>query len=145
MTPHPSHRRAYANFCRCGRTIDGQLEALGGTRIAPRVDVNREDYTAIDSWIDAALLELGTLELRTGAELEGTPAAALWSTGGAPAGADKKKAWGRSRPFMARVTAIESLCSVQSADDKDTGVWVERSAWGMALVLIDCMHIQVGQ
>ncbi|KAK2080572.1 hypothetical protein QBZ16_000426 [Prototheca wickerhamii] len=85
---------AYANFCRCGRTIDGQLEALGGTRIAPRMDVNREDYTAIDSWIDAALLELGTLALRTGAELEGTPAAALWSTGGAPGRRRQEKGLG---------------------------------------------------
>lgn len=124
--PTPSvrlhHCRAYSNFCRCGRTIDTQLDGLGATRIVPRMDINREDYAAIDSWIDAVVGELGTLELKTAGELEGSPGAELWSEQGVAglSGQERKKGWSRSRPFMARITAVESLCNVQNAADKDT-------------------------
>lgn len=64
-------RRSYQHFCRCGRTLDARLEALGGSRFVPRADINREDWRAIDAWIDGVLAALPSLGLRTAAELGG--------------------------------------------------------------------------
>ena len=46
-------------------------------------------------------------------------------TTGAPAadtsaGAPKKRRWGKGRPYYGRVVAVEGLCTITSADDKDT-------------------------
>lgn len=35
-------------------------------------------------------------------------------------GTAKPKRWGRSRPFLGQVVAIEGLCQLASSDDKDT-------------------------
>ena len=50
--------RAYANFCETGRRIDERLEALGATRVAPRVDCDLDYETPAKAWIDARLREL---------------------------------------------------------------------------------------
>ncbi len=43
--------RSYTHFCRCGKLLDGALEAAGAQRLVPRVDVNKEDWPAIDAWL----------------------------------------------------------------------------------------------
>ena len=35
-------------------------------------------------------------------------------------GGSKPKKWGKSRPFYGEVVAVEGLCQLASADDKDT-------------------------
>lgn len=35
-------------------------------------------------------------------------------------GDNKPKRWGKSRPFYGRTVAVEGLCQLASADDKDT-------------------------
>ena len=68
--------RSYQHFCRCGRTLDARLEALGGARLAPRADINREDWAAIDAWIEGVLAALAGLALQSMAELGGMEAPA---------------------------------------------------------------------
>ncbi|HVC59884.1 MAG TPA: flavodoxin domain-containing protein [Acetobacteraceae bacterium] len=50
--------RAYAKFCETGRQIDARLEALGGTRIAPRLDCDLDFHQPAAAWIDTTLREI---------------------------------------------------------------------------------------
>ena len=51
--------------------MDARLEALGGARCAPRADINREDWKAVDAWIEAAVASLLKLPLKTLAQSSG--------------------------------------------------------------------------
>ncbi len=64
-------RRSYTHFCACGKAVDARLEALGGARFAPRADINREDWKAVDAWIEAAVASLLQLPLKTFAQSSG--------------------------------------------------------------------------
>ncbi len=46
---------AYVNFCQTGREIDARLEALGGTRVADRQDLDLDFQKAAAAWTDKAL------------------------------------------------------------------------------------------
>ncbi|HEY4043153.1 MAG TPA: flavodoxin domain-containing protein [Rhodopila sp.] len=50
--------RAYAQFCEIGRTIDERLAALGGARIADRIECDLDFETPASGWIDATLERL---------------------------------------------------------------------------------------
>src|ERR1700692_1126682 len=47
--------RAYAQFCEIGRRIDERLAALGGARIADRIECDLDFETPATGWIDGAL------------------------------------------------------------------------------------------
>jgi sulfite reductase (NADPH) flavoprotein alpha-component len=49
---------AYADFCTIGQKIDAQLEALGGKRVADRVDCDLDFEKPAGDWIDKALKAL---------------------------------------------------------------------------------------
>jgi sulfite reductase (NADPH) flavoprotein alpha-component len=49
---------AYADFCGVGKKIDTRLEALGGKRIADRVDCDLDFEEPAGKWIDSALKAL---------------------------------------------------------------------------------------
>ena len=49
---------SYVNFCEVGRRIDARLEALGGERIAPRVDCDLDYEAPAAAWSGSALEEL---------------------------------------------------------------------------------------
>lgn len=63
--------RSYAHFCNCGKQLDSRLEALGGLRIADRIDVHREDLPAIDKWLAGMTSTLKDVQLKTIAETGG--------------------------------------------------------------------------
>lgn len=67
-------RRSYQHYCRCGKQVDARLEALGGSRLHPRADINREDWRAINAWLEGVLAALPGLGLKTRAELGGEAA-----------------------------------------------------------------------
>ncbi len=46
---------AYVNFCQTGKQIDARLEALGGTRVADRQDLDLDFQKAAAAWTDKAL------------------------------------------------------------------------------------------
>lgn len=48
----------YEHFCKCGRDIDARLEALGGRRLAPRVDCDGEYQEPFERWWGALELAL---------------------------------------------------------------------------------------
>jgi sulfite reductase (NADPH) flavoprotein alpha-component len=49
---------SYVNFCEVGRRLDARLEALGGERIAPRVDCDLDYEAPAAAWSGSALEEL---------------------------------------------------------------------------------------
>jgi sulfite reductase (NADPH) flavoprotein alpha-component len=49
---------SYVNFCEVGRRIDARLDALGGERIAPRVDCDLDYDQPAAAWSGSALDEL---------------------------------------------------------------------------------------
>ncbi|MCC7250330.1 flavodoxin domain-containing protein [Hyphomicrobium sp.] len=46
---------AYVNFCQTGKQVDARLEALGGTRVADRQDLDLDFQKAAAAWTDKAL------------------------------------------------------------------------------------------
>lgn len=53
---------AYVNFCQTGREIDTRLEALGGTRVADREDLDLDFQKAAAAWTDKALQVIAPAE-----------------------------------------------------------------------------------
>jgi len=106
--------RSYTHFCRCGQLIDAALEATGAKRIVARKDVNKEDWHAVNEWMDAVISALAGLTLKTMSQL-GVNVDAPSEHSAAHA-----KKWGKSRPYPSRVVALEPLCKLASKDDKNT-------------------------
>lgn len=98
--------RAYARFCEIGRRIDDRLAALGGARIADRIDCDVEFEAPAAGWIDS------TLE-RLNAEAGNTGASVIHVDFARPA-ADGHS---RARPFEAEVTEHVRLTGSRSTSD----------------------------
>jgi sulfite reductase (NADPH) flavoprotein alpha-component len=100
---------SYVNFCETGRQIDARLEALGGKRIAPRVDCDLDYEEPAASWTKQALKELADLvepepapSRPTRGEVINFPSAAA-----APL-------YGKANPFPAEITELVNLNSSRS-------------------------------
>jgi sulfite reductase (NADPH) flavoprotein alpha-component len=97
--------RAYANFCSIGREIDARLEALGGTRIADRVDCDLDFAKPAASWGETALAALKPTEPQAGAEIIHLDFANPVT----------EPVWSREKPFAAEVLDHINLNSCRSA------------------------------
>lgn len=53
---------AYANFCSVGQAIDARLEALGGERVAERIDLDLDFAKKAADWTERALTTLAPAE-----------------------------------------------------------------------------------
>ena len=108
--------RSYTHFARCGKTIDARLAGLGAARFQSRVDVNKEDWNAINGWIESVLEGLHALEGQWLDKEEDGQRGVL--TGMAKragqSGAETKNMDGytKSRPYPATVVAVDGLCNV---------------------------------
>lgn len=100
--------RTYTHFCRCGRKVDARMESLGATRIVERVDVDKEDWVAVDGWISSVISSLSSLPLTK--ELCSSKVEV----------SNTKAKWGKSHPFPAKLVSIERLCQIKQDTDKDT-------------------------
>ncbi|HEX5079924.1 MAG TPA: assimilatory sulfite reductase (NADPH) flavoprotein subunit [Geminicoccaceae bacterium] len=127
---------SYVNFCETGRQIDARLEALGGRRIAARVDCDLDYEEPAASWTQQALKDLAD-------QLEPEPAAkGVRSNGGVGRGpgggevinfpsAAAEPLYGKAHPFPAEVTEIANLNGSRSG--KQT-IHLELSLAGSGLV-----------
>lgn len=50
---------SYEQFCKIGKDVDVRLEALGGSRVAPRQDCDVDFEDSYNTWVDAALSGFG--------------------------------------------------------------------------------------
>jgi len=96
--------RAYAKFCETGRVLDERLAALGGTRVADRVECDLDYEAPAKAWIDASLRAL---------EPESGPAVIHVDFTRAEPGS----AFSRTRPFEAEITARTNLNSSRSTTE----------------------------
>ena len=94
--------RAYAKFCETGKQIDARLEALGATRIAPRIDCDLDFQKPAAGWIDTTLREIAPAQGENGA-------AVIHVDFARPSAAED-----RARAFDAEITAQINLNSSRS-------------------------------
>ena len=98
----------YDGFCVAGQMWDERLEALGGTRIADRVDCDVEFETPAQEWIDKALPEISSKGSQEGAE---APAAA-------PVAEKKAKSkYNRQNPLVAELITKKVLTGETSSKE----------------------------
>ncbi len=100
--------RAYARFCETGRVLDERLAALGGARIADRIECDLEYEKAASGWIGATL---DRLNAETAAPAEG---ASVIHVDFARPGADAPT---RTRPFEAEISEHIRLSGSRSSSD----------------------------
>ncbi len=99
--------RAYARFCETGRVIDERLAALGGYRIAPRVECDLDYEGQAKAWIDASLAALAPP----------VPGAAVIHVDFARTPAEEGGAFSRTRPFEAEIIERINLNSSRSTTE----------------------------
>jgi sulfite reductase (NADPH) flavoprotein alpha-component len=100
--------RAYAQFCEIGRKIDERLAALGGARIADRIECDLDFETPASGWIDSTLQHL---DAEVGIKDAG---ASVIHVDFARPGTDSPS---RSRPFEAEVSEHIRLTGSRSTSD----------------------------
>ncbi len=100
--------RAYAQFCEIGRKIDERLAALGGARIADRIECDLDFETPATGWIDSTLERLNA---EAGVKEAG---ASVIHVDFARPGADTPT---RARPFEAEITEHVRLTGSRSTSD----------------------------
>jgi sulfite reductase (NADPH) flavoprotein alpha-component len=103
---------SYVNFCETGRRIDARLEALGGKRIAPRVDCDLDYEVVAASWTKDALKELEGL-----VEPEPAPAGPIRGEVINFPSASAEPLFGKANPFPAEITELVNLNSSRSAKE----------------------------
>ncbi len=104
---------SYEHFCQTGKDFDAQLETLGGTRLADRVDCDVDYEDAAEAWIEQSLARFAEIverepELRQGA----TPAVAS-----EPAQAREAPAYDKKNPFPAEILENVRLTGRGSAKE----------------------------
>eukprot|EP00889_Picochlorum_renovo_P004417 jgi/Picre1/31447/NNA_006799.t1 len=99
----------------CGKDIDARLETLGATRVVSRVDVNKEDWIAIDGWINSVVSALAGMELKSLAESQES-----MNFKKASVDTQGDVTYSKSKPYLAEITSVTSLCSIRGQDDKNT-------------------------
>jgi sulfite reductase (NADPH) flavoprotein alpha-component len=100
--------RAYAQFCEIGRKIDERLAALGGARIADRIECDLDFETPATGWIDSTLQHLNA---EVGIKDAG---ASVIHVDFARPGADAPT---RARPFEAEITEHIRVTGSRSTSD----------------------------
>ncbi|HVZ06332.1 diflavin oxidoreductase [Rhodopila sp.] len=114
--------RAYAQFCEIGRRIDERLAALGGARIADRIECDVDYETPAQGWIDQTLQRLGA---EAGAAGDTSVIHVDFVRSGSEAEADQPT---RARPFAAEIIEHVRLSGSRSTSDTyHVGVSLEGS------------------
>ncbi|XP_066292774.1 NADPH oxidoreductase A-like isoform X2 [Branchiostoma lanceolatum] len=98
----------YPHFCRTGRSLDKRLTDLRATQLVPRSDVDQEDWSVIDSWIDAVLDVLPVVAIEATLDYLSLVAVSC------------DQSYNRTRPFMATMTVKRRLTVQETEEDKET-------------------------
>jgi sulfite reductase (NADPH) flavoprotein alpha-component len=102
---------AYQEFCAVGKAIDARIEALGGKRLQPRVDLDIDFAKAASAWTDAALLKLAPAD---GADLGRVIHVDFGSTA---LGDDVEPIYTADHPLEAEISALINLNGTGSTSE----------------------------
>ncbi|MGH6899957.1 MAG: diflavin oxidoreductase [Geminicoccaceae bacterium] len=116
---------SYVNFCEVGRRIDARLEALGGERIAPRIDCDLDYEAPAAAWSGSALEALARR-----AEPDAGPAVQGGDIIHVDFAAPPTSLYSKAKPFAAEIT--ESINLNGSRSTKQT-IHLEVSLAGSGL------------
>lgn len=100
---------AYPYFCRAGQNLDQRFLELGAQAITPRVDLDREDWPVIDSWMNTLLASLQSYHLR--------PEQMDYLSSRTPSKSDGL--YSRTNPFNAQIKTKYCLTQLGRKDDKE--------------------------
>jgi sulfite reductase (NADPH) flavoprotein alpha-component len=111
--------RNYPDFCGAGKKLDARLEALGARRVAARADCDTDYETTARTWMEELWPALGQVKGGVGELPESLPAVvrSVSSFGPASPPEEMAPAYGRNKPFPARLTANRRLNGPGSAKD----------------------------
>lgn len=96
---------AYAQFCAVGKAIDARLEALGGKRVADRVDLDLDFAKQAVAWSDDALAKLAPAD----AAASSTVVHVDFSGGAGQADEDEEPAYTAESPLETEISALINL------------------------------------
>jgi sulfite reductase (NADPH) flavoprotein alpha-component len=105
--------RAYAQFCEIGRKIDERLAALGGARVADRIECDLDFESPATGWLDSTLGRLNAEVGSKDATAQVANASVIHVDFARPAG----DAPTRARPFEAEITETVRLSGSRSTSD----------------------------
>jgi sulfite reductase (NADPH) flavoprotein alpha-component len=105
--------RAYAQFCEIGRRIDERIAALGGARIAERIECDVDYETSASGWIDSTLETLNP-DVGGASASEAEAGASVIHVDFARPAADPPN---KNRPFEAEITEHVRLSGSRSTSD----------------------------
>lgn len=101
---------SYNDFCQIGKDFDARLEALGGTRMVPRVDCDIDFEPEFKKWFDAVVEDLKASSAPPAApEIDVISPVAAAPVGGGD--------WSRTRPFPAELLERIQLNGTGSAKE----------------------------
>ncbi len=114
----------YEHFCAAGKRLDERFEALGATRLAPRVECDVDYEEAAETWTEAMVALLGK---EAQPAVSAAPAASVAAMQAGAGGA----AYDKRNPFPAPI--IENIAIVGRGSSKETR-HVEFSLAGSGLI-----------
>ncbi len=107
----------YPAFCQFGKNCDERLEALGATRVHPRVDCDVEYDEPAKAWTDAVLSTISDLPVREGSGSASAASGAAGSESRDPEPAAAEAGYSRKNPFPARLLTNRLLNGANSAKE----------------------------
>jgi sulfite reductase (NADPH) flavoprotein alpha-component len=105
---------SYQHYCRTGKRMEKKLKALGAECVYPRVNVDMEDWSSIQPWLDA-IVEKVSHQI----ELEVRDDYILSRSGG------KSEKHSRTRPYRAEMTVKYTLTNFTGEDSDKEVIHVE--------------------
>eukprot|EP01112_Ceratiomyxa_fruticulosa_P022617 TRINITY_DN8344_c0_g2_i1.p1 TRINITY_DN8344_c0_g2~~TRINITY_DN8344_c0_g2_i1.p1 ORF type:complete len:649 (-),score=168.84 TRINITY_DN8344_c0_g2_i1:136-2082(-) len=104
---------AYPYYCRAGKTMDKLFGDLGAKKIMNRVDVDQEDWSVMDPWVEKVcaklLLKKSDLQIRSGDYLHDKVLASAANSG-----------FNRKKPYYSKLSVRRAITQMNDGEDKET-------------------------
>lgn len=107
----------YAQFCQCGKDLDGWLEKLGAVRAAPRADCDVDYDAAFTKWLDQALAALAPGDKEQGPSTKSSPPEIVNRSSEIVNPVEADPVYSRKNPFPAAVLNVRKLNGPGSAKE----------------------------